>query len=62
MGSRTSIQLARLSGPHIGRQGPLCGTVTGEDPDAHLPSAYDGFEAISLCAPQTGIGDQLMPA
>ena len=62
MCSRTSIQLTRLSGPHIGRQGPLCATVTREDPDAHLPSEYDGFEAVSLCAPQTSIGYQLMPA
>ena len=47
---------------HIGRQGPLCATVMCEDPDAHLPSEYDGFEAISLCTPQSSIGDQLMPA
>ncbi len=32
--SRTSIQLTGLSGPHIGRQGPLCATVTCEDLDA----------------------------
>ena len=61
MGSRTNIQLTRLRGPHIGRQGPLCATATCEDPDAHLPSEYDGLEAISLCAQQTSIGDQLMP-
>jgi hypothetical protein len=62
MGSRTTIQLTRLSGPHIGRQRPLCATVPCEDPEAHSQSEYDGFEAISLCAPQTGIVDQLMPA
>ena len=61
MGSCTNIQLTRLSGPHIGRQRPLCATVTREDPDTHLPSEYDGFEAISLCAQQTSISDQLMP-
>ena len=61
MGSPTNIQLSRLSGVHIGRQGPLCATVMCEDPDAHLPSEYDGFEAISLCAQQTSISDQLMP-
>ncbi len=32
---------------HIGRQGPLCATVTWEDQDAHLPSEYDGFEATA---------------
>ena len=63
MGSRTNIQLTRtrLSGPHIGRQGPLRASVACEDPDAHLPSEYDGFEAISLCAQQTSISDQLIP-
>ena len=51
-----------MSGPHIGRQGPLCAGVTCEDLDAHLPSEYDGFEAISLYAQQTSISDQLMLA
>jgi hypothetical protein len=60
--SRTSIELTRLSGPHIGRHGPLCATVTCEDPDVHSQWAEDGFEAISLCEPQTGIGAQPMPA
>jgi hypothetical protein len=62
MRSCTNIQLTKLSGPHIGRQGPLCATVTCEDLDAHLSSEYDGFEASSLCAQQTSISDQLMPA
>ena len=62
MRSCTIIQLTKLSGPHIGRQGPLCATVTCEDLDTHFPSEYDGFEAISFCAPQTGVGDQLTPA
>ena len=61
MRSCTNILLDRLSGPHIGRQGPLCATVTCEDLDTHFPSEYDGFEAISLCAQQTSISDQLMP-
>jgi len=61
MGSCMNIQLTRLSGTHIGRQGPLCATVMCEDPDAHLPSEYDGFEAKSLCAQQTSISDQLNP-
>jgi hypothetical protein len=60
--SRMRLQLTRLSGPHIGRHGPLCATVTCEDPDAHSQSAEDGIEAISLCAPQTGVADQLTPA
>jgi hypothetical protein len=62
MRSCTNIQLTKLSGPHIGRQGPLCATVTCEDLDAHLSSEYDGFEANSLCAQQTSISDQPMPA
>jgi hypothetical protein len=65
---RTCIPHAQLSqytayqaeGPHIGWQGPLCATVTCDDPGAHLPSEYDGFEASSLCAQQTSISDQLI--
>ena len=62
MRSCTNMQLTKLSGPHIGRQGPLCATVTCEDLDAHLSAEYDGFEANSLCAQQTSISDQPMPA
>jgi len=62
MRSCTNTQLTKLSGPHIGRQGPLCATVTCEDLDAHLSSEYDGFEASSLCAQQTSISGQPMPA
>ena len=61
MRSCTNILLDRLSGPHIGRQGPLCAGVTCEDLDAHLPSEYDGLEAISLCAQQS-ISDRLWVA